>query len=87
MLRLTKNSESWVRPNPNLIQKQGQIYIDIYCLTRYIHGFYCETSLQYGEGKNSKAYHNLWWKYEAWSRKRLATTLHLPHKIYLRYLQ
>ena len=32
------------------------------CFTRHIHGFYCESSLQYEDGKNSKAYQNLWWK-------------------------
>ena len=30
------------------------------CFTRHIHGFYCESSLQYGDGKNSKAYQNSW---------------------------
>ena len=32
------------------------------CFTGHIHGFYCESSLRYGDGKNSKAYQNLWWK-------------------------
>ena len=32
------------------------------CFTRHIHGFYCESSLQYEDGKNSKAYQNLWWE-------------------------
>ena len=42
---------------------------------------------KYGDGKSSKTYQNLWWKSKVWSRKRLAAGLHLPHKIYLRYLQ
>ena len=32
------------------------------CFTRPIYGFYCESSLQYLDGKNSKSYQNLWWK-------------------------
>ena len=32
------------------------------CFARHIHRFYCESCLQYGDGKNSKSYLNLWWK-------------------------
>ena len=43
----------------------GQIgsKLPMLCFTRHIHGFYCESSLQYGDGKSSKAYQNLWWEY------------------------
>ena len=56
------------------------------CFTTHIHGFCCENSLRYEDSKNSKAYQNLWWKSLVWSRKRLATALHSPHKIYSRFL-
>ena len=56
------------------------------CFARHIHRFYCESFLQYGDGKNSKSYLNLWCKSQVWSRKRLATASHLTHKIYSRYL-
>ena len=67
--------KSGIKPNPKLgVKTWGQCghekkkkkmgsKLPWICLTRYIHSFYCESSLRYGDGKNSRNHQNLWWKY------------------------
>ena len=58
-----------------LLHKQGQNYLKFYC-------FYCESSLQYGDGKKSKT-SNI---YGTNPKSGLERGLHSPHKIYSRFL-
>ena len=63
MLKLTKIYGWNLGSDYTQICYNNRVKITLNCLIRYIHGFHCESSLQYGDGKNSKTHQNLWLKY------------------------
>ena len=73
--------ESLGQATPKLLHKQGRNYLKFY-FTRYIYGFYSESSLQYRDGKKSKTSKI----YGRNPKSGLERGLHSPHKIYSRSL-
>ena len=73
--------ESLGQATHKLLHKQGQNYLKFY-FARYIYCFYCESSLQYGDGKKSKTSKI----YGRNPKSGLERGLHSPHKIYSRFL-
>ena len=63
MVKITKLTKIYggnARSDHVQIQSRNRVKLPFIDLTRYMHKFYCESSLHYGDCKNSKTYQYFW---------------------------
>ena len=63
ILKFNKMSCRNARLDHAKISSRNKLKLPFIYLTRYMYDYYCKSSLQYGNCRNSKTYLNFWWKF------------------------